>query len=486
MSVASALSGRDAGLSERSPEVLSAVPAAKSSAPPLAARILQFQASVLAHEPFDAAAAAFATEVAGMLKFDRAAIGLCRGPSVRVVAVSHAPDFQPKSALFSTFAAAMDEALDQMSTVAFPAPDATRPLVTLAARDLASRYGGSACSVPLVDCGKTFGALTLARARTGSVTKEEIALCEHLACIVGPILKLKWESERPWYERVQRSLARAADYWTSPGHYGAKGATCVALMTLCAALLIPVQYRIGAPARLEGSVQRALVAPAASFVRRIHARPGDRVKAGQVLAELADDEMRLERRRWESELTQHENTASAAIARADRAQFTLHQAKADEARAQLELVDAHLARAQVLAPFDGVVIKGDLSQSIGAPVQRGEVLLVVAPVESFRLMIHVDERDIAAVNAGQRGQVALTALPDRALAFRVEKVTPVAQTRDGRNVFEVEGALEGSPDALRPGLQGVAKIDAGERALAWIWTHRVLAWIRLKLWSLGM
>ena len=48
-----------------------------------------------------------------------------------------------------------------------------------------------------------------------------------------------------------------------------------------------------------------------------------------MLAELADDEMRLERRRWESELTQYENTASAAIARGDRAQFAIQQAKAD-------------------------------------------------------------------------------------------------------------------------------------------------------------
>jgi multidrug efflux pump subunit AcrA (membrane-fusion protein) len=486
MPLASALSGRDAGLSERPSEVISAVPAARSAAPVLAARILQFQASVLAHEAFDGAAAAFATEAAAMLKFDRAAIGFSRRTSVRVTAVSHAPDFQPTSALFSTFAAAMDEALDQMTTVAFPAVEGTRPLITLAHRELASRYGGSACSVPLVDRGKTFGALTLARAGTGSVSKEEIALCEHLVSIVGPILKLKWESERPWHERLRRSLGGAVQYWASPGHYGAKAAACVALATLCAALLIPVQYRVGAPARLEGSVQRALVAPAAGFVRKIHARPGDRVKAGQVLAELADDEMRLERRRWESELTQYENTASAAIARGDRAQFAIHEAKADEARAQLDLVDAHLARTQVVAPFDGVVIKGDLSQSIGAPVQRGEILLVVAPAESFRLMIDVDERDISAVSAGQHGQVALTALPDRVLAFRVEKVTPVAQTRDGRNAFEVEGALEGSFGALRPGLQGVAKIDAGERALAWIWTHRVLAWMRLKLWSLGM
>lgn len=77
-------------------------------------------------------------------------------------------------------------------------------------------------------------------------------------------------------------------------------------------------------------------------------------------------------------------------------------------------------------------------------------------------------------------------MSDGALAFRVERVTPVATTREGRNFFEVEGALQDAPAALRPGLQGVAKIEAGQHALAWIWTHRVWEWLRLTLWSAGM
>ena len=51
--------------------------------------------------------------------------------------------------------------------------------------------------------------------------------------------------------------------------------------------------------------------------------------------------------------------------------------------------------------FDGIVIKGDLSQNLGAPVQRGEVLMVLAPNDSFRLILEVDEADIAAVRPGQ-------------------------------------------------------------------------------------
>jgi RND family efflux transporter MFP subunit len=227
------------------------------------------------------------------------------------------------------------------------------------------------------------------------------------------------------------------------------------------------------------------VAPADGFLRELHARPGDRVPAGQALAELAQDDLRLEQRKWESELIQHENAAAAALARSDRAQFAVSQARAEEARAQLDLAAGQLARTRILAPFDGIIIAGDLTQSLGAPVRRGETLLTIAPEHRFRLVVEVDERDIADVRVGQPGRLALGAFAGRSLPFRIARITPMATARDGRNFFEVEGELEDLDTDLRPGLQGVAKIEAGEHPAAWIWSRRVVNWLRLAAWSWG-
>lgn len=459
--------------------------AAAQPAATLAARVLQLQSSVVSHERFAEAAAAFATEIAVLFEFDRAAIGFSEGGHARVIATSNTADFEPNAALFRDFGAAMEEALDQATTIAFPPPAGARPLITLAHAELARRYGGVVCTLPLVSHGKPFGALTLVRANPAQPDAAALALFEHVACIAGPLLELKYEAERPWYSRIKRSLAGLAKYVKEPGHAKAKLGVGIALGALIGLCFIPVTYRIGAQARIEGSIQRAMVAPADGFLRQVHARPGDRVKADQVLAELAEEDLRLEQRKLQSEQAQHENAASGALARSDRAQYVINQAKADEARAQLDLIDAQLARSRVVAPFDGVVIKGDLSQSLGSPVRKGEILLMLAAGDRFRLIIEVDERDIAAVTVGQKGSVALGALTDRALPIQVARVTPVAVARDGRNFFEVEAALEEALPALRPGLQGVAIIDAGARPLAWIWTHRLVDWVRLTLWSWG-
>ena len=40
-----------------------------------------------------------------------------------------------------------------------------------------------------------------------------------------------------------------------------------------------------------------------------------------------------------------------------------------------------------------------------------------------------------------------------------------------------------APAILRPGMEGVGKIHVGERRLIWIWTHKIVYWIRMFSWS---
>jgi hypothetical protein len=112
-------------------------------------------------------------------------------------------------------------------------------------------------------------------------------------------------------------------------------------------------------------------------------------------------------------------------------------------------------------------------------------MLTMAPTGAFRLIVEVDEREIAYVTTGRRGALALAAAPVDVLDFEVIRVRPVATNRDGRNFFEVEGRFLQTPPALRPGLLGVAKIEAPDQPVAWIWGHRLLDWMQLAWWSIG-
>jgi len=448
--------------------------------------ILEFQATLLSHARFDEAATAFATDLALKLGLDRVSIGFAEHGQAQVQAISHSADIQAKHEVHRRIAAAMDEAIKQAAVIVFPEMADDQPRVILAHAALARGPSNQACTIPLTNNGRIFGAMTLERSATSQFKKDEISTLENVVSLLGPVLFLKWNESLPWYTRFKQEGAAWKDRYITNADFGIQ-LGFYALAVLIALLFIPVQYNISAPARLEGSIQRALVAPEKGYLQHAYVRPGDRVHANQVLAELADQELQLEKRRWQSDLAQHEHAGGAALAQSDRVQMVINQAKAEEARIQLVLAEEKLSRSRIVAPFDGVIIKGDLRQSLGAPVQSGDVLLTIAPVDTFRLMIEVDERDISAVKPIQEGTVALASLPDTPLSFHVQHITPVAATKEGRNFFEVEGTLKiTDPIALRPGLEGVAKIKIGKRPLIWILTHRIIDWTRLTLWSLGL
>lgn len=447
--------------------------------------VLEIQAAMLAQDGLAQSAAALAIELAKATRCDRVTVGWLERGCTRVIATSHSVDFDARQALFEKIGAAMDEAVEQAATIVLPATEASGRSVTLAHEEVLALLGGSVCTVPLVDAGRAVGAITLER--TGQAFgPTEAEFCEDLACLVGPLLELKQKSGRSparvaldaWREQVSRL--------TSAAHPGRKWAVLAIIVAAALATFVPVSYHVGAPARLEGSVQRIVAAPIDGFLEQVNVRPGDRVRADDVIAELSQRDLQAERAKRQSELAQHENLYGAALGRADRTQLVIHHAKAAEAQAQLTLVEHQMQRARIRAPFDGVVIKGDLSQSLGAPVQRGEALMTLAPDERFRVIIEVDERDIAHVQPGQPGRLALAAAPGETLAFRVSRILPVAVASDGRNFFEVEAVFDSANGTLRPGLRGAAKIAAGEHSLLWIVTHRVVEWLHLAIWSLGV
>jgi biotin carboxyl carrier protein len=442
---------------------------------------LELQAILLdATHDLKRAATTLVSSLAQRLGFERVSMGLTQGHALTITALSHAAEFDTRQPLVRALTETMQEAMDQAVSISYPQPEQALPRVVLAHAELATLGPGRIVTVPLASAGECIGALCFERA--AAVNADEQRRIEDLGKALAPLVALKERAERSWPVRAREA---ACARWPTSRRWPSLALGGLAL-AVAAAMMVPVGYGVGAPARLEGTVQRGLAAPADGFLQAVHVRPGDPVKNGDVLVEMADQDLLLEQQKLEAEVAQHENSAAAALAQSDRAQFAVAQAKADEAQAQLELTRSQLERGRVVAPIDGVVISGDLSQALGAPVQRGQVLLTVAPREGHRLIVDVDQRDIASVRTGQRGQLALAAAPDQHLAFTVQRVTPVAVAKEGRNTFEIEAQLD-SPNAngLRPGLLGVAKIDVGGRSLWTIATRPLIDALRLAWWRWG-
>jgi len=225
-----------------------------------------------------------------------------------------------------------------------------------------------------------------------------------------------------------------------------------------------------------------IAAPFNSYIKEAPVRPGDVVKRGEQLCLLDDRDLKLERLKWLTEKEQLLKQYHEAMAKHDRAQYRIIKAKIGQAEAQIDLLEEQLARTKILAPFRGVVMSGDLSQSLGAPVERGEVLFEVAPLDEYRVIAEVDERDISEIAVGQESQLLLPSMPGEVFPFVISKITPVSTAKEGRNYFRVEGRMLKVSQKLRPGMEGVGKIHIDRRKLLWVWTHKMIDWLRLQVW----
>lgn len=448
------------------------------------ATALDLTAGVLEKELFSAACMAFATELSTRLDCERVSVGMVRGRRARVVSLSHSAHFDKRMNLIRSIEKAMDEAIDQWSTILFPPIDG-QVAATLAHEQLIEQIGAEVIlTAPMAIRDEVIGAILLERRDGHAFETDEIELVATLAALIAPILEEKRKGDRWIAVKIIESFTRQLGRLLGPAYLGRKIAMAALLAVVGYFAFATGDYRITADIKLEGVVQRAVTAPFDGFIFTAEARAGDRVKKGDVLALVDDDDIALDRLRWVSDRGQRLLEYDRALADGDRASLKIASAQIAQADAQIALRDEQLARAKITAPFDGIIMSGDLSQSIGGSIERGEMLFEIAPLDAYRILLKVDEREIADIVLGQSGEMVVSSIPEETLSFIVEKITPVSEAADGRNYFLVEASLTTTShiDRLRPGMEGVGKIDVGQRKMIWIWTYKIVDWFRLTFW----
>ena len=444
--------------------------------------VVETIATAVSQDSFRGAAVAFATGLAVRFDCDRVSLGFPSRGHIRVEALSHSAQFKKETNLMRAIGNAMDEAFDQQTVINYPSPPG-EVRVTRAHAELARQYGnGALCSMPFSGNGRILGILTFERPAERPFDRGEIDICEAIVGLAGPMLEVRRREDRSLVRKVIDAGQTQLAHVIGPHHVALKLAVFGSVFLLLFLTFAKTDYRLTAKTIIEPATRRAIVAAFNGYIGEAPLRAGDRVRKGEILCRLDDRELTLERSKWQSQLEQSTKQYYEALGNRNAAQVQILLAQVDQARSQVALIDDQLARTRVIAPFDGEIVTGDLSQSLGAPVERGQVLFEVAPLDAYRVVLQVDERTIAEVRLAQKGHLVLTGFPNDPLPFTVAKITPVSTATEGRNYFRVEAELQSIPQRLRPGMEGVGKIEIDRRRYLWIWTHDVVDWISLKLW----
>lgn len=388
-----------------------------------------------------------------------AVVRLGRGGRMRTAALSHGRRCAPRTPLAHALA-----------------HDTRRAL----AGDEPVLEGRSGLVVPLRTGPQAVGVWVLTREDDAGFTAVERARLAALADALAGAMWLSERAERDPVHRVQRALGGGAnrEHTRRPGFLAA-AVLAVAALGFAA---LPGPYRVKASAAVEGEAQQAIVAPFDSYIAAVHVSPGDSVAAGQPLVSFTPDDLRLAQVKWASERARAVAARRDAAARQERAKLRVLDAQIEHANAELELVSAQIARLELTAPVAGTVVSGDLSQQLGAPVRRGEPLFELVPGDAWRLRLLVDEADVNDLAPGMRGTLKLNAYPAERFEFVLQRVTPVSEVTPEGNHFIAYAALADAAVPLRPGMGGIARIEAGERPRAAAWTRALRVWLALAWW----
>ncbi|MEZ5299721.1 MAG: efflux RND transporter periplasmic adaptor subunit [Verrucomicrobiales bacterium] len=226
-----------------------------------------------------------------------------------------------------------------------------------------------------------------------------------------------------------------------------------------------------------------LPAPYEGYIKAVPARVGDQVAEGQVLVELDTSELFLEEASSLAQLQRYQSEAEKAENENRLADMRVARAMRKQTQASLDLTRHRLAQAQVKAPFAGIIVAGDLRDRLGSPVKTGEIMMRLTRLEDLYIEMKVAERDIHEILDSADGEISFVSKPDQTFAFAIDRIEPAAVAEQGGNNF-IARALPQNPAESwwRPGMTGVAKINVGDRTLFWIFTHRLVDFLRMKLW----
>jgi len=440
-------------------------------------------AGINSQNRFRGVAMAFCNETASQWRCERVSLGFLKGRYVRVKAMSHAEHFSRKMRLVQDIEATMEECLDQDCEVPFPTSDEIA-CISRAAGELSASQGGSALlSLPLRREGKPSAVVTLERGAGREFSPDEVETVR-LACdLCAPRLMNLHDHDRWVGARAAASVRRVLAIVVGAQYTWAKVAAMLACALVVFLIFAKGWYRVKAPFVLEAISQYKIAAPFEGYLKSVELEVGDSVlKDETALAELDTAELRLQLAASMAEEAGYLKQADAAMRDGKTADAQIAQANADKVKAQIDLLKHRIDQARILSPVTGTLVTGDLKRQIGAPVQTGQVLFEVAPLDSLRAELYVPEDEVFDVAVGQEGNLATATYPGQYIRFVVERINPAAEVVNNRNVFRVRARLLDTQTWMRPGMEGVAKVSVEKRHYAWIWSRKVVNWVRMKLW----
>lgn len=422
------------------------------------------------------------SELEARYGLELAAVGFVQKNRVHIAAMSGVDDLRPSNPGVQSIRAAMEECLDRGSPIVANSSEATDDDYRLHAQWSHKSQGNPVASLPLIAMGKTVAIVSMSQGGGTQLTHEQVVLMQEELSGYAALVPLSLTANRSLRAHMAASLHQSMQGLRSHGPVRL-GLILASIMVLVSWLAFgTLNHTFTVPCIVKATDRRTIACPRAGVLAELFVRPGDRVQEGQLLAAIDASDDFLQRAELTAEIESLSALVDQAVGERQAGQVRVNEAKKRSLEAQLAIVDASIAQAQIRAPNDGLILEGDLRERLGSRLDLGVPLFELASSDHASIELRIPERLVLAANECIEAEFASAAAPDHTYLLNGLSIAPSSTILDERNVFLGEADVEIDLGLLPPGMEGTARIDAGARSAWWVVTHRMTDWLHLNFW----
>jgi len=258
-----------------------------------------------------------------------------------------------------------------------------------------------------------------------------------------------------------------------------------------------ITVEVSATGTLQPLIQVDISSELSGVMRSVAVEENQRVKQGEVLAELDTTRLSAQIDRAEASVKSAEakiieakttltetrqaftraeqllnrgmtskqalDTATAARDRAD-ANVAMAEANLAIAEAELKQQQADLVKSKIYAPIDGIVLTRSVNpgQTVASSMQAPVLFVLAANLENMELKAAIDEADIGGVKPGQTARFTVDAFPERSFDADIRDISFASVTTEGVVTYNARLDVDNSELLLRPGMTATVAVVTRE------------------------